>query len=100
MVHQPQSLLKPMAKCWVSKDPMRKILVVDDDPDLLDLLNVGLTEAGYSVITAANGRDALEQARSLPDLIVLDLVLPEMDGFTVCQALKRDRRRPPSRCCC
>ncbi len=70
---------------------MRKILVVDDDPDLLDLLNVGLTEAGYSVITAANGRDALEQARSLPDLIVLDLVLPEMDGFTVCQALKRDR---------
>lgn len=70
---------------------MRKILVVDDDPDLRDLLTLGLTQAGYSVITAANGRDALDQARSGPDLIVLDLVLPEMDGFTVCHSLKRNR---------
>jgi DNA-binding response OmpR family regulator len=70
---------------------MRKILVVDDDADLLDLLTTGLTAAGFSVITASNGRDALEQARSVPDLVVLDLVLPEMDGFTVCQSLKRNR---------
>jgi DNA-binding response OmpR family regulator len=67
------------------------ILVVDDDPDLLELLRLGFEGAGFSVITAANGPDALQQARSQPDLIVLDLVLPELDGFTVCQTLKRDR---------
>jgi len=67
------------------------ILVVDDDPDLLGLLSQSFEGAGFSVITAANGPDALKQAQSQPDLIVLDLVLPELDGFTVCQTLKRDR---------
>ena len=70
---------------------MQKILVVDDDPDLLALLSESFEGAGFSVITASNGADALTQARSLPDLIVLDLVLPEMDGFTVCERLKRSR---------
>jgi len=67
------------------------ILVVDDDPDLLGLLSQSFEGAGFSVITAANGPDALKQAQSQPDLIVLDLVLPELDRFTVCQTLKRDR---------
>jgi DNA-binding response OmpR family regulator len=70
---------------------MQKILVVDDDPDLLALLSESFEAAGVSVITANNGADALTQAQSLPDLIVLDLVLPEMDGFTVCERLKRSR---------
>ena len=70
---------------------MQKILVVDDDTDLLALLTMSFEEAGFSVITASNGADALKQARSLPDLIVLDLVLPEVNGFTVCERLKRDR---------
>ena len=78
---------------FVSTDAgvMQKILVVDDDPDLLGLLRMSFKGAGFSVITAANGPDALKKARSLPDLIVLDLVLPELDGFTVCRTLKRDR---------
>jgi DNA-binding response OmpR family regulator len=70
---------------------MQKILVVDDDLDLLALLTLSFGEAGFSVMTASNGADALKQARSLPDLIVLDLVLPEIDGFTVRERLKRDR---------
>jgi two-component system response regulator RpaA len=64
---------------------------VDDDPDLLELLRLSLEEPGFSVATAINGPDALKRARELPDLIVLDLVLPELDGFTVCQTLKKDR---------
>jgi DNA-binding response OmpR family regulator len=73
---------------------MQKILVVDDDPDLLELLKMSLEGAGFSVITAMNGLEALESARSArppPDLILLDLVLPEMDGFTICEILRKDR---------
>lgn len=70
---------------------MRKILVVDDNSELLELLRLGLKDAGFSVATAANGVEALHQARDIrPDLLVLDLVLPELDGFAVCEALKRD----------
>ena len=65
-----------------------KILVVDDEPDIVELIGFNLRAEGYDVITAANGREALDQARSgLPDLIVLDLMLPEMDGLTVCELL-------------
>ena len=66
----------------------QKILVVDDEPDIVELIVFNLRAEGYDVITAANGREALDQARSaLPDLIVLDLMLPEMDGLTVCEIL-------------
>jgi len=65
-----------------------KILVVDDEPDIVELIGFNLRAEGYEVITAANGREALNQARAnLPDLIVLDLMLPEMDGLTVCELL-------------
>lgn len=71
---------------------MQKILLVDDDPDVVELLRLSLVAAGFSVIAAANGIDALKQARAhRPDLIVLDLVLPEMDGFTVCETLRKER---------
>ncbi len=70
----------------------KKILIVDDNSDLLELLRLGLKEAGFSVATAANGFEALEKAHALdPDLIVLDLVLPELDGFAVCESLKKSR---------
>lgn len=66
--------------------------MVDDDADLVEVLGLGLTSAGYSVAVATNGLEALELARSwCPDLIVLDLVLPEMDGFAVCDALRQRR---------
>ncbi len=71
---------------------MRKnILVVDDDPELVELLRFNLKRAGFSIGTATNGIDALKKARSLgPDLILLDLMLPDLDGFSVCEILRRD----------
>ena len=69
----------------------KKILVVEDNPELLELLCLNCEDAGFDTAGAANGVEALEKARSLtPDLIVLDLVLPELDGFTVCERLRKD----------
>ena len=72
---------------------MPKILVVDDEPDAIDLIKFNLKAAGYEVITAADGEEALKKARSmLPDLVILDLMLPEVDGLEVCKILRRDQR--------
>ena len=66
-----------------------KILIVDDDPRLRDLVRLALERAGHSVITAADGTHALTQAmRDAPDLIVLDVGLPEMDGFETCRRIR------------
>jgi DNA-binding response OmpR family regulator len=68
-----------------------KILAVDDEPDLADLMYFHLHRAGYEVATAANGWEALDQIRrSRPDIILLDLMLPDLDGFGVCEILRRD----------
>jgi len=69
----------------------KKVLVVDDDADVVELICFNLKRAGFSVGTAANGIEAIKKARSLsPDLIVLDLMLPELDGFAVCETLRRN----------
>ena len=69
----------------------KKILVVDDDAELVELISFNLKQAGHSVGTASNGVDAIKKARSLePDLIVLDVMMPELDGFAVCEILRRD----------
>jgi DNA-binding response OmpR family regulator len=66
------------------------ILVVDDESILLETVSYNLEQAGYRVITAADGRSALEAVeRDPPDLVVLDLMLPEFDGFDVCRRLRR-----------
>ena len=66
-----------------------KILIVDDDPRLRDLLRLTLERAGHAVITAADGQSALTHAaRQAPDLIVLDVGLPEMTGFEVCRRIR------------
>lgn len=70
-----------------------QILVVDDDPSVSDVLVRFLERDGYTVTVAHNGRAALERvAHHRPDLILLDVMMPEMDGFTVCQRLKDDER--------
>lgn len=70
-----------------------QILVVDDEPIIVDVLTRFLTREGYSVVTARNGREALDVvSRHQPDLILLDVTMPEMDGFTVCKRLKEDER--------
>jgi DNA-binding response OmpR family regulator len=68
-----------------------KILVVDDEPEAVELLEFNLKQAGFDVIAATDGAQALKKARSaLPSLIVLDLMLPEIDGLEVCKMLRRD----------
>ena len=68
-----------------------RILVVDDEPDALELSEINLRAAGFGVLLADDGADALKQARQKkPDLIVLDVMLPEMDGMEVCKTLRQD----------
>jgi two-component system alkaline phosphatase synthesis response regulator PhoP len=70
-----------------------KILVVDDEENIRELVRYNLAREGYQVTTVGSGEEALKQAGSKPpDLIVLDLMLPGMDGFNVCRQLKNDRR--------
>ena len=79
-----------------TKKPEAKLLVVDDEPNILDLLATSLRFAGFEVVTAANGREALEKAESeSPDLAVLDVMLPDMDGFTVTRKLRNSGRHFP-----
>jgi DNA-binding response OmpR family regulator len=69
----------------------KKILVVEDNTDLIEFLRLSLKEAGFTVSTAQTGVEALKKIRAAPpDLIVLDLVLPELDGFAVCESLRQD----------
>ncbi len=71
------------------------ILVVEDEPTLIDTLEYNLTRQGYAVSTAADGFKALELARSLrPDLIVLDVMLPGLDGFEICRILRQEMAAP------
>ena len=68
-----------------------KILIVDDEPDALEVLGFKLKEAGFLPLFATDGLKALAAVRSeRPDLVVLDVMMPEMDGFEVCKILRRD----------
>ncbi|MCR4428705.1 MAG: response regulator [Caldiserica bacterium] len=68
-----------------------KILIVDDEPDIVKLLSDFLTGLGYQVVAAYNGREGLEKARQdRPDLILLDYVMPEMDGYAFLDELRHD----------
>jgi DNA-binding response OmpR family regulator len=67
------------------------ILSVDDERDVTELLRFHLTKAGYEVLTASSGREAIETIRCRrPDLVLLDLMLPDIDGFGVCEILRRN----------
>ncbi len=68
-----------------------KILLVDDEPDILEILEFNLRKEGFEVATAGNGEEGLRLARKLrPDLIVLDIMMPVMDGVEVCRQLRAD----------
>jgi CheY-like chemotaxis protein len=68
-----------------------KILVCDDEKDVVELVSFLLEKDGYNVVTAKNGREALEVvAKDIPDLILLDVMMPEMDGYTVQTRLQED----------
>ncbi len=69
---------------------MTKILIVDDETDILDFLSYNLKKEGFEVITAENGMQALEKARQhQPQLIVLDIMMPQLDGIEVCRQLRQ-----------
>jgi two-component system, OmpR family, alkaline phosphatase synthesis response regulator PhoP len=71
----------------------KKILVVDDEVDLVETVRFPLEMEGFDVLVSYNGEDALNQARKeSPDLIILDLMLPKLDGYKVCRLLKFDER--------
>jgi DNA-binding response OmpR family regulator len=70
-----------------------KILIVDDDPDILEAISIILEANGYEVVTARDGLDGLDKLKEeKPDLMILDLLMPKMDGFEVCKELKDPRR--------
>jgi len=78
------------------KTPEAKLLVVDDEPSIRELLTASLKFAGFEVTAAADGAEALRQAETCrPDLIVLDVMLPDMDGFTVTRKLRERGREMP-----
>jgi diguanylate cyclase (GGDEF)-like protein len=71
--------------------PRTKILIIDDDPDIRDVLNITLTQEGYEVIEAGDGQEGLRFAQTKsPDLVVVDFKMPKMDGREVCRELKKD----------
>jgi DNA-binding response OmpR family regulator len=72
-----------------------RILVVEDDPNLLSALKYNLQKEGYEIATAVDGAEAVESARRLkPDLIVLDIMLPRLNGFEVCRILRKEMTVP------
>jgi DNA-binding response OmpR family regulator len=69
----------------------KTILVVDDDPEILGMLQLRLEKRGYKVLTASDGKEALEKAkRSRPNLMILDVMMPAKNGWEVARALKQD----------
>ncbi len=69
------------------------ILIIEDEKDMVEMLKMRLKPAGYETIAAYDGQEGLEKARAeLPNLIILDLMLPKMDGYAVCRMLKFDER--------
>ena len=71
---------------------MAKILIVDDDPDIRDAASIILESAGHEVVTAQDGLEGLELLKAeKPDMLILDLLMPKMDGFSVCRELQDTR---------
>jgi DNA-binding response OmpR family regulator len=79
----------------VGEFPMSRVLVVDDDPGIVKVVRAYLEQAGFEVSVAYDGKKAMQIARNdRPDLVILDLMLPEMDGWDVCRALRKESDVP------
>lgn len=70
---------------------MKTILLVDDEKDIVEFLKYSLEKEGFSVITAYNGEEAMMRVSESPDLVILDVMMPKMDGFEVCRRIRADR---------
>jgi two-component system alkaline phosphatase synthesis response regulator PhoP len=71
---------------------MKTILVVDDEKDILDLVKYNLQKEGYSILTARNGTEAIQEAQKIPHLVLLDIMMPEKNGFDVLKELKSQKK--------
>ena len=70
-----------------------KILLVDDEPDIIEILSYNLKKEGYQVFSASNGEEALVQVEKVkPHLIILDVMMPVMDGIETCEIIRKDKR--------
>tara|TARA_X000001036_G_scaffold376433_1_gene365752 strand:+ start:22 stop:714 length:693 start_codon:yes stop_codon:yes gene_type:complete len=70
-----------------------KILLVDDEPDVIEIIRYNLDQEGYKLYTASNGKEAVEKAKKkLPHLIIMDVMMPKMDGIEACEQLRNDIR--------
>ena len=75
---------------------MKKILIVDDEPDILEFLGYNLKNAGYEVMQTNNGKSAIRIAKEYnPDLIILDVMLPEINGFDICESIRLENSKIP-----
>lgn len=75
--------------------PNNKVLVVDDDPHIVELIKLYFEKEGFTVVTAGNGRDAVEKFKSeTPAIIILDVMMPEMDGWDVCREIRKTSNVP------
>ena len=70
------------------------ILTVEDDRDILEVVTIMLGREGFKVLKATNGKEAIEGVSKKPDLIILDVMLPDMDGFTVCRRIREESLAP------
>lgn len=79
---------------------MESVLIIDDEEDIRDILSYNLKKEGFKVYTASNGKDGIEIARnSQPDIVILDVMMPEMDGIEVCDVLRKDPTTKHIRIC-
>ena len=70
-----------------------KILIADDEPDIIEIISLHLTKAGFEVITAKDGSEAIEKAQqNIPDCIILDIMMPKRNGFEVCEFLRSNKQ--------
>jgi len=79
---------------------MKTILIIDDDEDIREIISYNLTKEGYSVISAKNGAEGIKKAKkNIPSLILLDVMMPEMDGMEVCQILRAEETTKDIKIC-
>ena len=72
-----------------------KILLVDDEKDILEIVGYNLSQEGYQIFTAANGKEAIAKAnKEIPDLIIMDVMMPELDGFSACREIRKFKKTP------
>lgn len=80
-----------ISSCFTMHKKDIKILLVDDEPDILEIVGYNLSQEGYQIITANNGAKAVKKAKKeRPDLIIMDVMMPEMDGIEACEIIREN----------